>query len=237
MINPSFLAEEFTKIIEAQSFLSFVAAFISGILVSLTPCVYPIIPITFSVVTSAALGHRHKGLFLSIIYALGISLGYTILGLIAALTGSIFGKFSNHPVVLLTVGNVFLLFALAMFNAVNIPGITLWRKEYSQFSGGYFYVFFFGMISSLTISPCVFPALGVILTLAAQKKNLFLGGGLLLSFALGMGLIFVLLGFLGTYCFSLPKSGRWLNFGKKIMGTLFLLLAEYFIIKAGRLLL
>lgn len=236
MITPDFFAQGFTKIIEAQSFFSFVAAFISGMLVSLTPCVYPVIPITFSVVTAAALGHKHKGLFLSIIYALGISAGYTALGLVAALTGSIFGRFSNHPVVLLAAGNVFLFFALAMFNAINIPGISLWRKEYSQFSGGYWYVFFFGVISSLTISPCVFPALGVILTIAAQKKSIVLGSGLLFSFSLGMGLVFVMLGFLGTYCINLPKSGRWLNFAKKVMGTVFLLMAEYFIMKAGRLL-
>ncbi len=211
MITPDFFAQGFIKIIETQSFFSFIAAFISGILVSLTPCVYPVIPITFCVVTSAALGHRHKKLFLSSIYALGISVGYTALGLIAALTGSIFGRISNHPVVLLVMGNIFLFFALAMFNAVNIPGITLWRKEYSQFSGGYWYVFFFGIVSSFTISPCVFPALGVILTIAAQKKNIFLGGGLLFSFSLGIGLFFVLIGFLGTYCLRLPKSGLWLN--------------------------
>jgi len=235
MITPDFLAQEFTKIIEAQSFFSFVAAFISGMLVSLTPCIYPVIPITFSVVTSAALGHKHQGLFLSSIYALGISAGYTVLGLVAALTGSIFGRFSNHPLALLAAGNIFLFFALAMFNAINIPGISLWRKEYSQFSGGYWYVFFFGVVSSLTISPCVFPALGVILTIAAQKKNLFLGSGLLFSFSLCMGLLFVILGFLGTYCVNLPRSGRWLNFAKKIMGIVFLLMAEYFIIKAGRL--
>jgi thiol:disulfide interchange protein DsbD len=121
-----------------------------------------------------------------------------------------------------------------MFNAVNIPGISLWKREYSQFSGGYWYVFSFGIISSLTISPCVFPALGVILTIAAQKKNLLLGSGLLFSFSLGMGLFFVLLGILGSRW--LPKSGRWMNIAKKIMGIVFLLMAEYFIIKAGRLL-
>lgn len=225
--------QEFTRLIEAQSFISVVAAFLSGIIVSLTPCVYPLIPIMFSVVTSAALGKKHKGILLSLMYALGLSMGYTFLGLVAALSGSLFGQLSSHPVVLLVVGNIFLLFALAMFNAVNIPGISLWKKEYDKLSGGYFYVFTLGVISSLTISPCLFPVLGAILALVAYKKNILWGSGLLFSFSLGMGLLFVVLGFLGTCCIELPKSGKWMDYAKKVLGTIFLLIAEYFIVKAG----
>ena len=236
MINPEFLLNEFLSVVEVKSFLSLAIAFVSGVFLCFTPCVYPLIPITFGIVSSASLGKKRRAFFLSIVYALGISAGYVLFGVLAALTGKVFGGFGAHPLTHLVLGNVFLFFGLAMFDVIRLPGIYVSKGETEKVSSRSIgSIFALGLASSLAISPCALPVLGVILTVVFTQRDVIFGGSLLLSYALGIGSVFVILGFLGAFFVNLPKPGKWMNIFKKALGVLFICIAEYFIMKAGGL--
>lgn len=100
----------------------YVIVFVGGALMSFTPCVYPLIPITVGFIGAGSYGSRLKGLFLSLVYVLGMAVTYSLLGIAASLTGTIFGKLSYAPSVNLFVGCVVIIFGLGMLDLFNMPG-------------------------------------------------------------------------------------------------------------------
>ena len=97
----------------------FLIAFFGGVLASLTPCVYPLVPISTGYILGQAQNSRIKGLILSLAYVTGIALTYSILGILAALTGSFLGEFSTHPVVNLTSGTIICIFGFWMLDLLH----------------------------------------------------------------------------------------------------------------------
>jgi cytochrome c-type biogenesis protein len=227
------MLENFQLYISHPSPLMFIFAFLAGILTSLTPCVYPIIPILISYVVTQSKGSRAKGFAISLLYVLGVSVTYSALGAASALTGSFFGEIQNSVIPNLIVGNICLFFGLSMldvfsFNVPFLSGIS--RKPRMGLAGA----FLFGIISGLVASPCTAPVLAVILTFVASKQNIILGISLLFSFSLGMGLLLVIIGTFSSVLMTLPKPGGWMIKVKKIMGFVFILIAEYYLVKAGK---
>ena len=207
--------------------IDYIFAFLGGALVSFTPCVYPLIPISVSYI-SVKSNSKPKGFILSLIYVTGMAFTYSILGLIASLTGKIFGGISNHPVTNLVVGVVIVFFGLSMLDLLKISfgthfGNPVFKKK------GYFSIFLLGITSGFIISPCLTPALGSILSYLATKKNIFYGMSLLAVFAYGMGLVFILSGTFAGILANLPKSGKWMVYFKKAVGVLLILMGLYFI--------
>jgi thiol:disulfide interchange protein DsbD len=215
--------------------IGYIGAFLGGILVSFSPCTYPLIPITLSFIDIKAGSHPLKGLFYSLIYVLGMAVTYSILGLIAAFTGKLFGQIAQHPVSYLIVGNACILAGLSFLEVfqINFPGIALHHKIKKP--SGYFPVFLLGLASGLIVGPCMTPALSAILIIVAKKQNLFYGASLLFVFAYGVGFLLILLGTFGSLFLNLPKSGAWLVRIKKASGFILIALGEYFIIQGGRL--
>jgi len=209
--------------------LDYLAAFMGGILISFTPCIYPLIPVTAGFIGTETAGSKLKGFFLSLVYVSGIAVTYSILGLIATLTGTIFGKISSHPVTYLFVGAVIILFGFSMLGLFHIH--LPWNK--AKVSGhkkhDYFSTFFLGLSSGLVISPCLTPALSSILLYLSTKKNLFFGATLLLSFAYGMGFILILIGAFEGLLLNLPKSGNWMIWIKRIGAVILIAMGAYFI--------
>ncbi len=216
--------------------IGYIGAFLGGILVSFSPCTYPLIPITLSFIGIKAGSHPLKGLFHSLIYVLGIAVTYSTLGLLAALTGKMFGQIASHPFSYLLVGNACILAGLSFLEVFQIgfPGISLHHKIKKP-GGGYLPVFFLGLASGLVVGPCMTPALSAILVIVAKRQNLFYGASLLFVFAYGVGFLLILLGTFGSLFLSLPKSGVWLTRIKKASGFILIALGEYFIIQGGRL--
>ncbi|MFA6357772.1 MAG: cytochrome c biogenesis protein CcdA [Candidatus Omnitrophota bacterium] len=211
----------------------FLIAFFGGLLSSLTPCVYPLIPISVSYIVGNAQNSKIKGLFLSLSYVAGISVTYSSLGILAVLSGSIFGRFSSHPVVNLIAGVLILVFGLAMFDLFHF-NFNLNLKLPAHIKGNYFSAFLLGLVSGLIISPCLTPILGSILAYLSITKNIFYGGFLLFSFSCGMGLIFIIIGTFGAGLSGLPKPGRWMEILRKSCGALIILSGAYFIFIALR---
>jgi len=215
--------------LEKGSITAFLLVFLGGLLTSFTPCVYPMIPITIAVIGAQASGKKLSGLVLSLFYVLGIGVTFSALGMIAAKTGSLFGSAMNHPVLKVLIAMIFFLMGLSMLGAfvMQLPP-ALAAKLRVKKRKGYIGAFFTGLVAGLVVSPCISPLLVVILAWVAKKGSLLLGFGLLFSFALGLGVLFIVIGTFSGALRALPKSGLWMELIERGFGILLVTLAVVF---------
>lgn len=219
------------------SILAYAAVFAGGVLVGLTPCVYPVLPITVGYIGSRSASRRGKALALGIAYAAGMASVYAALGILAALSGTVFGAGAAGPVAHLLAGNVCLLMGLSLFDLFHLPTFSIpARPGGPKERGGIAGAFAVGTVSGLVLGPCTTPVLGSLLFYVGTKRNVLFGGSLLFVFALGMGLLPVLAGTFTGLLASLPKSGRWMGWIKRGFGVFLVLAGEYFLVEAGKLL-
>lgn len=219
-----------------SSLLEYASAFFGGVLVSFSPCVYPLVPITLGFIGVEGESFRFKGLLLSLTYVLGLAITYSILGLIASLTGKLFGQISTHPISYLIVGNACIISGLSFFDLLPInttAGIYLQNRIKRR--GGFVSVFLLGLVSGLVVGPCTAPALGTALVYVASRQNVFYGASLLFVFAYGVGFLLILVGTFSALFLSLPKPGKWLSWLKRAGGLILIGIGEHFLIKAGGL--
>lgn len=219
--------------LQGSLLLAFVAAYGGGLLASLTPCVYPMIPIIASVIGNANVGgSKGRGLLLSLAYIMGMAVTYSALGLFAAVTGRLFGTINSSPWSYLFVGNIILLLGLGMLDLFKLPTIAPNMTTKIKGVPG---VFILGMTSGLVAGPCTAPVLGSLLAYVASTGNILLGASMLFVFSLGMGTLLLLVGIFSGVLASIPRSGNWMLFIKKAMGYFMIALAEYFFIRAGNM--
>ena len=216
--------------------LAIAAAFGGGVLVSLSPCVYPLFPIVSTYIGSRSLDEksRLKAFFLSLSYVVGMALVYAALGVFAGLTGSLFGQISTNPWAQLVVANIIILLSLNLLGVVPLPTLPS-RPSPRTKKKGLLGAFLVGAASGLIASPCTTPVLAVLLTYVATSKSALFGGILLFAFSLGMGLLLLAAGTFSGLLTTLPKPGKWMVWMKKLLGFLMLALGEYFLLKAGQL--
>lgn len=224
------------QIIITNPLLAFVAVFAAGVLVSFTPCVYPVIPLTLGFIGAKSAGSKWKGFKLSLIYVLGIAVTYAVIGAVASYTGKLFGNVGSNPISYFIVANVCMALGLSMLGVFHMPFISLAGSGIPQKKEGYFGVFLVGLISGLIIGPCTAPVLATVLVYVASTQNPIYGFSLLFVFGYGVGFLLILLGTVTGLLESLPKPGPWLERVKKVFGWLLILTAEYFLIKMGGLL-
>ena len=202
-----------------RGFWMFLAAFGFGLAAALTPCVYPMIAITMAIIGAKG-GGKARGLALSAVLVAGMAVTYTALGVAAAVTGAAFGAFAQKPAFLIPVSALFALFALSLFGAfeIRLPERLQARLQGSPRSGlaG---AFAMGLVLGPLSAPCVGPFIGTVLVAIAQDGRVLLGGALLFTFALGMGVLFMAV---GTFSAALPRSGEWLVRLKQGMGLVVL---------------
>lgn len=216
--------------------LEILIVFWSGVLVSFTPCIYPILPITASFIAGAnTKGTKKMGFIISLFYVLGVAITYSGLAVFAAMTGKLFGSIQNNPYVFMIVANFLIFFALVMFDIIPLPTIGI-SKHHRAKPKNIWAVIMFGMASGLVVGPCLSPALGTLLAFIATKQNIFYGVLLMFVFAYGVGASLILVGTFSGLLSNLPKSGFWLVRIKQFCGLALLIAAEYFLVKAGGLL-
>lgn len=206
------------------------AAFLAGIIASFSPCIYPLIPVTLGIIGAYSVSSKGKGFLLSLIFVLGIVSLYTALGIISAILGIFLGKITVNPVSYALVGALLGLFGLSQFDLIKIPFLV--PKVTYKSKGSYLSLFFSGVVSGLVAATCILPVLGTILSIIALKKNIFYGAFSLFFFALGYGVILVVLGTFTSLISKLPKSGVWLIIIKRCVGGVLILTSVYFFIKA-----
>ena len=224
----------------AQSpLLALVVLFGAGLVTSLTPCVYPMIPITASVLAGSADqgAPRSKVVGLTFTYALGLALLYATLGLVAGLTGSLFGTVSASPWTRLAIGNLLLVFGLAMFDVipVRVPQRLMQWAGTSK-GGSYPSVFVLGAASGVVAAPCGAPAFAVVLTWVAATQAGAMGFLYLFVFSFGMTALLVAVGLFSGFGAALPTAGAWMVWIKKGAGVIMLVMAQYYFVQVGMVL-
>jgi len=221
--------------LNSGNLMAYLVVFAAGVLVSFTPCVYPVIPITVGYIGGQAHGSRLRGFLMSLTYVLGLAAVFTTLGAVAALTGRIFGSAASSPVALFIVANICIFMALSMLDVFYIPTPGFLRKLGGHNKGrGLLGGLFMGMISGLVVGPCTAPALGALFAFVYTKQNVVFGVSLMFFFALGMGILFIVIGTFSAALSSLPKAGKWMETVKKIFGFVLLAVGEYFLIQMGK---
>jgi thiol:disulfide interchange protein DsbD len=224
--------------LQGAPLLALAAAFAAGLLTSFTPCVYPLIPVTVSVIGASSAGSRSRALYLSILYVLGLAAVYAGLGAFAALSGQLFGQISTGKWTFLAVGNIFLLFGLAMLDVFSLQFMGLQKLSAPRRgSKGALSALFMGGVSALIAGPCTTPVLGTLLGFVALRQNIVFGIAMLFVFSLGLGALLVLVGTFAGALAALPRSGAWMVMVKKIFGIVMIIIGEIFILKAGQLML
>ena len=208
--------------------VDFILAFLGGVAVSFSPCVYPLIPVSIGVIGAQAVKSKLKAFGLSLVYTSGIALVYSCLGMIAVLSGRIFGEISTNPITYIIAGLIVIFFGISALGVIKIPYLRIFRQS-SFNKRGYLGSFLLGLSSGLVVGPCVTPILGSILVYLATKKNILYAAALLMSFAYGMGLILILAGTFSGLLAALPKSGDWLAYVKKLSALILILAGSYFL--------
>lgn len=214
----------FSKMAKENILLAILVAFFFGFLSSLTPCVYPIIPITIAYIGSKSQGKgKLSGFLLSLFFVLGLSIVYSSFGVASSFLGVSFGSLTQKPAVGFSVAVIFALLGLSMLGLFEIamPSKFASKIEEGKKKGrGYLGAFLIGALSGLVASPCIGPLLLAILVIVASLGSMVLGFVYLFSFALGMGVLFIVIGTFSGILSSLPKSGSWMDFVKVIFGCL-----------------
>ncbi len=220
--------------LSASPLLAYIAVFLSGVLTSFTPCVYPMIPITIAYIGGRSGESRLKGLFLSIFYVIGMAATYSALGAFAAMTGKLFGSASTNPILYLIVANIFIFLGLSMLDVFTLPIPSfLTSRQPGKKSGGYFGAFIVGLLAGTVAAPCTAPVLGVVLTFVAAKQNVIYGMTLLFIFSIGLGTLLIIVGTFAGLMSSLPKTGTWSVVIKKFFGWVMIGTGEFFLVQAG----
>jgi thiol:disulfide interchange protein DsbD len=206
----------------------YLAAFAFGFQTSLTPCVYPMIPITLGIFGARGGDvSRGKALLLATAYIVGMGLTYATLGVIIALVGGQFGTILANPYVVVPIVLLFVALAASMFGAFELNLPAAWQAKLNQVGGkGFRGAFAMGLVGGLIAAPCTGPFLLGLLTFVATSRSVVGGGSLLFVYALGMGVLFWVL---AAFAMSLPRSGRWMEWVKSAGGILLLLGGIYFL--------
>ncbi len=220
-------ADLFTQALAKGPLYAAGAAVLGGLLVSLTPCVYPMVAVTVSAFGARQTQSRWEGAKLSAAFVAGIVCMFTPLGVVAGLTGSVFGSVLQSPWVVLGIAVLFLAMAASMFGAFEMTLPAGLTNRLATMGGiGIRGAFALGFVCGIIAAPCTGPVLTGILTWIAQTQSATLGAAAMSAFALGLGFPFFLV---GAFAVQLPKSGRWMVHVKSVLGIVLIVVALYFI--------
>ena len=220
----------FSQALSKGYFWAFLFVFVGGILTSFTPCVYPLIPVTVSVFGAGESVGRLRSFLLSVTYVMGIALTYSILGVAVASTGAVFGQIMADPRVMLPVCGILIALGLSMLGVFELRVPYVLQNRLNSIGGaGFAGAFAMGTVAGIIAAPCTGPALGAVLSYVATTESAFLGFWLLLTYALGMGLLFIVIGTFSSAIAALPRSGGWMYILENIFGVAIITVALYFL--------
>jgi thiol:disulfide interchange protein DsbD len=216
--------------------------FIAGVLTSLTPCIYPMIPITAAIVGGQSVGEtrppRSRVFLLTLAYVAGLAIVYATLGVIAGMTGTIFGTISTNPWLYFAMANVLIIAALSMLDVipVRLPAGLMQRASTAGTAGRASGAFVMGAVSGLVAAPCGAPVMAAVLTWVTTTQQAALGFVYLLSFSVGMCALLVVVGLFSGVVTRLPRAGAWMVWVKRGFAIVMIGVAEYYLVKMGQLL-
>jgi thioredoxin:protein disulfide reductase len=220
------------RAIEAGGLLGILGAFVAGLFISFTPCVYPMIPVTVALIGGAASSSERKpgrlGLVLyTLVYVLGISITYAVLGVVAASAGKAMSEFMEHWITLSVVGLVMAALSLSMFGAfdLKLPGALTARLGKLQGAGSLPMLLVSGLVMGLVASPCVSAPLAALFITIGKTGNLLVGGLSLFAFGWGMSALLIVA---GIFPGLLSRPGAWMGTVKYVFAVVLAAFGLYF---------
>ncbi|HWP36727.1 MAG TPA: cytochrome c biogenesis protein CcdA [Gemmatimonadales bacterium] len=232
MVWPPSALAQLSEPLQHNPLVALGALFGAGVLTSLSPCIYPMIPITVGIITGSqgATPSRTRAVGLTLTYVSGLALLYASMGLLAGLTGSLFGTVASSPWARLGIALILLVFALAMFDVFPIAAPQRLARWAASLGGGsYPAVLLLGATSGIVAAPCGAPAFAAVLTWVATTRSAALGFIYLFVFSLGMTAVLAVVGIFSGSIGVLPKAGAWMVWVKKAAGVLMLGMAGYYV--------
>ncbi len=216
-----------------STLLKILIAFFLGLLLSLTPCIYPMIPITVGVLQAQGNKSMFSNFLLALMYTLGLATTFSLMGLIASTTGNAFGYLMANPIFIICIVILLCYFAFSMFGfyELYIPRFLQKKQSLSDDakSSPYFSIFIFGLASGTFASPCLSPGLLLILTAVSTLSNLFLGFLLLFVFGIGISTPLLIIGTFSGSMNVLPRAGMWMIEIQKIFGFMLFGMCFYYL--------
>jgi len=228
-MNPQWLHADWLQHVVSEHGLGLAlpAVFAGGLLLNLTPCVFPMIPVTIAFFTQQAAGAVRRTAVLALAYVVGISLCYATLGLAVAKAGSLFGAWLQHPAVLAGLAGVVVVLSLSMFGLYELRPPRVLVERMGQTPAGVPGAFVMGLVVGVVAAPCIGPFVLGLLVVVGQLARPAIGFLLFFMLGLGMGLPYLVLGVAANRMSHLPRSGEWLVWMKKVMGVALLGVALY----------
>jgi thiol:disulfide interchange protein DsbD len=203
--------------------------FLGGLALNLTPCVYPMIPITIAYFGGQAQGKRGSILIHAALYVIGMALTYSVLGVIAAMTGGLLGAALRYAPVLIGIALVMVLLALSMFDVYEFRMPAFLNRLAGGSQKGFIGTLLMGLTVGIVAAPCIGPFVLGLLTYVGNRGNAVLGFALFFILAIGMGLPLIVLGVFSGSIRRLPRSGAWMMWVRKVFGFILLVMAVYFL--------
>ena len=218
-------SDAFTEALAKGPLYAALTALLGGLAVSLTPCVYPMVAVTVSIFGAKQASRRSEGMLLSLAFVLGIAGMLVPLGVIAGMSGSMFGAVLQSRAVIVGISALFVVMALSMFGAFELTLPSSLNNKLAEMGGiGYKGAFALGWVCGLIATPCTGPVLTGILAWISIKQSASLGALAMGAFSAGLGAPFFLV---GAFAVQLPKSGRWMVHVKSVLGIVLLMVALY----------
>jgi thiol:disulfide interchange protein DsbD len=222
-------AHDFGALLERRGLLgALLVVFGWGLLLNLTPCVYPVIPLTVGFFGGQAAGQGRRVLGLAALYVLGMATMYSALGVAAALSGRLFGAALQSPWVLVGVAAVLVALAFSMFGLYDIRMPSSWMQKAGA-RGGRAGAYGMGLLVGVVAAPCIGPVVLALLAFVAARQDAAFGFLVFFVLSLGLGLPYLFLAVFSGSLSRLPRAGEWMEGVKKIFGWVLLAMAGYFL--------
>ena len=216
--------------LDRKSFpLMLLLVFLGGLALNLTPCVYPMIPITITYFGGQAQGKKGSIVAHAALYIIGMAVTYSLLGVTAALTGGIFGMALQYPPVLVGIALVMVLLALSMFDVFELRMPAFLNRMAGGNRKGFTGTFVMGLTVGIIAAPCIGPFVFGLLTYVGNSGNVLLGFLLFFVLSLGLGIPFLILGIFSGSIHKLPSSGEWMVWVRKVFGFILIAMAVFFL--------
>lgn len=219
-----------SKLEKSGLILSLVLVFLGGLALNLTPCVYPLIPITIGFFGSQSEGSTGRLALMGLMYLLGMAVTYSVIGVVTSLSGAVFGALLQNPIVIIFVALVMVGLALSMFGLYEIKVPEALMQKASESKGGLFGALFMGLTMGIIAAPCIGPFVLGLVTYVAALGDPFRGFLLFFFLAAGLGTPYFVLAIFSGKIKSLPRAGSWMESVKIIFGFVMLGMAIYFLL-------
>ncbi len=210
--------------------LGLLLVFLGGLALNLTPCVYPLIPITIGYFGGQSEGSTKKLFLMGLFFLIGMAVTYSVIGVVTALTGSVFGALLQNSAVIIGIVLIFIVLSLSMFGVYEFKLPDSWVQKAGGAKQGYYGAFFMGLTMGIVAAPCIGPFVLGLVTYVAAKADPFFGFLLFFVLAVGLGFPYLFLAVFSGKIKNLPRAGEWMDGVKHIFGFILIGMAIYFLL-------